>query len=82
MFRICDLDRNIERRDRLVGDDELGVHRERAGDADALALSAGELVRISAVIFLAQSDPRQQLHHPQLAIAAFGQAVNAQALRR
>ena len=34
------LDRYVERRDRLVGDDEFGVHRKRASNADALALSA------------------------------------------
>ena len=42
------LDRDVERRHRLVGDDEVRVDRERAGDADALALTAGELVRIAA----------------------------------
>ena len=41
------LDRDVERRDRLVGDDEIGVGRERAGDADALPLAAGELVRVA-----------------------------------
>ena len=41
------LDRHVERRDRLVADDEARVERERAGDADALALAAGELVRIA-----------------------------------
>ena len=34
------LDRHVERRDRLVADDELGVQGERPGDADALALAA------------------------------------------
>ena len=33
------LDRHVERADRLVADDELGLNRERAGDADALALA-------------------------------------------
>ena len=36
---------DVERRDRLVGDDELGLDRERAGDADPLPLAAAELVR-------------------------------------
>ena len=40
------LDRDVERRHRLVADDQLRLERERAGDADALALAAGELVRI------------------------------------
>ena len=41
------LDRNIERRNRLVANDELGLRGERAGDADALPLAAGELVRVA-----------------------------------
>ena len=41
------LDRDVERGDRLVADDQLRVRRERAGDADALPLAAGELVRIA-----------------------------------
>ena len=42
------LDRDVERRDGLVGDDQLRIERERAGEADALALPARELVRIEA----------------------------------
>jgi hypothetical protein len=41
------LHRHVERRDRLVGDDQLGVERERAGDGDALALAARQLVRVA-----------------------------------
>src|SRR5262249_36212328 len=41
------LDRHGERRDRLVADDEARLESERAGDANALALATGELVRIS-----------------------------------
>ena len=41
------LDVDVERGDRLVGDDEIGLDRERARDRDALALAAGELVRIA-----------------------------------
>ena len=42
------LDRDVERGDRLVADEHVGLHGERAGDGDALALAAGELVRIAA----------------------------------
>ena len=42
------LDRDVEGGHRLVGDDQLGLERERPGDADALALAAGELVRVPA----------------------------------
>ncbi len=41
---------HVERRDGLVADDEVGVDRERAGDADALALAAGEFVRVAVVL--------------------------------
>ena len=38
---------DIQRRGRLVADDHLGLHRQRAGDGDgdALALAAAEFVR-------------------------------------
>ena len=39
------LHRHVERGDRLVADDQLRLGRDRAGDRDALALAAGELVR-------------------------------------
>ena len=41
------LDRDVERRDRLVADDQLRRERERTRDADPLALPAGELVRVA-----------------------------------
>ena len=34
-------DRHVEHRDRLVGDQQLRIEDQRAGDADALALPAG-----------------------------------------
>ena len=40
------LDRDVERRDRLVADEEVRVQRERPGEPDALALAARELVRV------------------------------------
>ncbi len=63
------LDRHVQRRDRLVADDELGVQRQRAGDADALALAAGELVRIAVGEVAVQADRIQQLVDP---VALFG----------
>ncbi len=46
---------------RLVGHDEFGLHRQRAGHADALALAAGELVRESApAVVGVQAHPLQQ----------------------
>src|SRR6185369_10256542 len=40
------LDRDIQRRHRLVADDQLRLHRKCSRDADALALSAGKFVRV------------------------------------
>ena len=42
------LDGDVERRRRLVGDDERGVHDERHRDQHALPHAAGELMRILA----------------------------------
>ena len=42
------LDRDVERRRRLVGDDERRIARQRDRDQRALAQAAGELVRIVA----------------------------------
>ena len=44
------LDRHVERRDRLVEHDHLGVDGQRTGDADALALTARELVGVPAPV--------------------------------
>ena len=40
-------DRGVERRDRLVGHDQLGRHRQRARDQHPLPLAAGQLVRVA-----------------------------------
>ena len=50
------LDRDVERRHRLVADDQVGIDGEGAGDADALALPARELVRITPGMFGRQTD--------------------------
>src|SRR2546429_8672632 len=48
-------------RDRLVGNDQPGPERKRAGDADALALTAGELVRKARRQVCRQPDTNQQI---------------------
>ena len=65
-------DRDVERRDRLVADDELRLDRERARDRDALALAAGEFVRIAAREARLQPDQAQQFARPARAGAAAG----------
>ena len=54
------LDRYVERADRLVAHDELGVQRKSARDPDPLALTAGELVREPVGDVGAQADLAQQ----------------------
>jgi hypothetical protein len=55
------LHRHVERRDGLVGHDQLRVHRQRPRDADALALAAGELVRVLLQRRGGQADGVEQL---------------------
>ena len=40
-----------------------GSQRERPGDADALALAAGELVRVPVAVLGVEADLSQQLAH-------------------
>ena len=40
-------DRDVERRGRLVEDDDLGRHGDGAGNPDTLPLAAAQLVRIA-----------------------------------
>ena len=44
-------DRYVQRRHRLVEHQDLRPQHERAGDGDALALAAGEHVRVAVIIF-------------------------------
>ncbi len=55
------LDRHVQRRHRLVEDQHLRPQRERAGDADALPLAAGELVRVPVAVLRVEPDRSQQL---------------------
>ena len=66
---------NVERRNGFVGDDQLGPQRERTGDADALTLPAGELVRKPVVVLGLQADTVEQVLHPALHLPALGEAV-------
>ena len=50
------LHRDVERRHRLVGDEHARLDDQRAREADALALPAGELVRVAVAQLGAQAD--------------------------
>ena len=63
------LDRDVERRHRLIGDQELRLKRDRARHADALALAAGELVRVAVVVLGVQPDRLHQPLHLALSLA-------------
>src|SRR5262249_17960662 len=58
------LDRYIQRRHRFVADDQLWLDSERTRDTDALALTAGELVRVAAHIIRPQTDGLEQIDDP------------------
>src|SRR4051812_25304718 len=64
------LDRDVEGRDGFVGDDQLGIERKGAGDADALALAARELVREAVVVLGVEPDLLHQLLDLRLQPAA------------
>ena len=72
--------RHVERRDRLVEDDQLRVERERPRDADALPLAAGELVREAVRVLGREADRAQQLVDARRALLAAVAAVDAQRL--
>ena len=57
------LHRHVQRRDGLVADDHLGLDGEGARDPQALALSAGKLVRVLAHLIGPQADAREQPRH-------------------
>ncbi len=58
------LDRDVECRDRLVRDQHLWLHSQSPGDADALALSARELVRESVKRLERQANYAHQISRP------------------
>ena len=72
------LDRDVERRDRLVADDQLGAQREGAGDADPLSLAARELRREAVVVLGVQADELHQLLHLAPPLLAVRDAVDGE----
>ena len=60
-FQHLRLNRHIKRRHRFVGNQHFRFHGKRTGDADALALAAGELVREPVQRLRRQSDNFHQI---------------------
>jgi hypothetical protein len=57
------LNGGIQRRGRFVQQQDLRFQHQRAGDGDALALAAGQLVRIAEAEAGGQAHIDQRLHH-------------------
>src|SRR5271166_48859 len=71
---------DVERRHNLVGDDQLRPERERPGDGDALALAAGELVRVTPGHVGGQAHLPQQVGHAVGRLATRGDAMDKNGL--
>src|SRR6478735_7430515 len=69
------LNRDVERRDRFIADDELRVDRERPRNPDPLPLTAGKLVRIPAAKGWIQADPLHHGRHIRILLAPRDDAV-------
>ena len=54
------LERDVEGGDGFVGDDQVGLEGQGAGDGDPLALAAGELVRVLFELCGTEADPVEQ----------------------
>ena len=72
--------RHVQGADRLVADDEVRLEGQGPGDADPLALAAGELVRVAVGVGGGQAHALQQFAHAAAPLAAAGQAVDGQRL--
>ena len=64
------LDRHVEGRGRLVGDEQVGVAGDRAGDQHALRHAAGDLVRVrrERALRVGDADPGEQAERPVLGL--------------
>jgi len=72
------LDRDVECRHRLVRDDEVGIERDCAGQADALALAARELVRVTPGRIGREADDLQEVANLCVGLALGRETVGPQ----
>src|SRR6185437_9738960 len=66
---------DVERRGRLVGDDQVGLAGQRHGDHDPLALAAGQLVGVACLPPGRHADAVEQLGRPRVGLPAAGLLV-------
>ena len=74
------LNGHVQSRHRLVRDDQLGLGDDGAGDADTLALAAGELMGIAGGVFLGKAHLPQHGNHAAADLLRVGDAADLQAL--
>src|SRR5882757_11226357 len=72
------LDRDVERRYRFITYNKARPERQRAGNADALPLPAGELMRVVLHLVGPQADLREQFGDPFLLLAAGREPMDAE----
>ena len=72
------LDGDVEGGDGFVADDELGAQGQGAGDADALALAAGEFGGEPVVVLGVEADARHEFLDGLLALIAGGGLVDGE----
>ncbi len=60
---------NVQRRRRLIADDEFGFRRQRPRDSDPLPLAAGKFVGVLPAIVRVQADKAQQFADARLDVA-------------
>ena len=75
------LNGHIQSGNRLVADNQLGLQRKCAGNADTLALAARELVRIAVDVLGVQTDDVQQLADTLDTLFLGAHAMNGHGLR-
>ena len=74
------LDRHVEGGYRLIEHQEAGIEGQRPGHADALALPAGELVRVAVDDAGIEADQPQQFAHPGVLLGTGHRGVHLQRL--
>src|SRR5258706_4862338 len=74
------LDGDVQSADGLVADDEIRGERERAGDADALALAAGKFVGVAQGEGRIEAHALEEVGDHFLALAAAGNAMDLDGL--
>ena len=73
------LDRDVERRDRLVEHEEVGLDHDRAGDGDPLPLATGKLVRVAVERRRGEPGAGQRASHPFEPLGRRAQPVDDEA---